>query len=347
MREVVPYLGGERARMQVPRRHLFHWLAAGTALLNAAPVLACGELIAQAQTSPNPATAPEIYSFQLGGWPAYVIHDGTIPAPALQPFFLPEARPDELEKLLAEQFLTPRNWNLSLNVLVFRTPQGVVLVDSGMGVGVTPTTGRLKRGLEVLGISPTDVKAVVLSHAHPDHIGGTLNQAGQSVFPQARHFMARPEVDFWSAEHPDLSTTTLPDEIKKNGIATAHKLFQAAGDQLHPVDGEEEFWPGFRYLVAPGHTPGHRAVKITSGQDILLYLGDAVHIYAAQFLHPEWTMAADTSKAQAIASRIALLEQAANGRLRVAGGHLPFPGLGHVKKLAERQFAFVPQPWAV
>lgn len=321
----------------------------GSVLLGSAPVLACGELVAQADAPAAKAqpTTPEIYSFQLGDWPAYVIHDGTLPNANLQPFFLPEAAPHELEKLLGEQFLSPKNWVLSLNVLVFRTPQGVVLVDSGMGVGVTPTTGRLKRGLEVLGIAPDQVKAVVLSHAHPDHLGGTIDHtSNQLAFPQARIFMSRSEADFWGAEQPDLSTTTLPEAIKKNGVTVAHKVLNAAGDQLHKVENEEEFWPGFRYLNAPGHTPGHRAVKINNGSETLLYLGDAIHVHAAQFARPEWTMAADTSKSDAIASRVNLLDLAAAQRLRVAGGHLPFPGLGHVKKLADRQFAFVAQPWA-
>lgn len=341
MTEEVPGARSEPARMN--RRHL---LQLGTALLASAPVLACNELVAQsgATTQAEPVI-PEIYSFQLGDWPAYVIHDGTLPNPNLQPFFLPEASPEELEKLLADQFLSPRNWILSLNVLVFRTSDGVVLVDSGMGVGITPTTGRLKRGLEVLGISPDQVVAIVLSHAHPDHLGGTIQHAqGQLAFPKARLFMARSEADFWVAEQPELPAG-LPEALKKNATQVAHKVLEAAGDQLHKVDGEEEFWPGFRYLTAPGHTPGHRAVRIQSGQQVLLYLGDTVHIHAAQFAHPEWTMAADTNKQQAIASRIQLLELAAAGRLRVAGGHLPFPGLGHVKKLGERQFAFVPQPW--
>ena len=323
-------------------------LQLGSVLLGSAPVLACTDLVADNGTPPAKAqpTTPEIRSFQLGDWPAYVIHDGTLPSPTLQPFFLPEASPQELATLLADQFLSPDNWVMSVNVLVLRTPQGVVLVDSGMGVGVTPTTGRLKRGLEVLGIAPDQVKAIVLSHAHPDHAGGTIQHPqGQLAFPQARIFLSRAEADFWGAEQPDLSTTTLPEAIKKNGITVAHKVLQAAGDQLHKVEGEDEFWPGFRYLTAPGHTPGHRAVKITNGSDTLLYLGDTVHIHAAQFAHPEWTMAADTNKQDAIASRVSLLEQAAGQRLRVAGGHLPFPGLGHVKKLADRQFAFFPQPW--
>ena len=328
------------------RRRLLQWLGAGTALWCARPALACGELLARSETAAEPQLDTEIYRYSLGDWPAYVIHDGTLPVPALQPFFLPEADPKELEALLGEQFLSPKNWVLSLNVLVFQTPQGVVLVDSGMGVGVTPTTGRLKRGLEVLGIAPDHVKAVVVSHAHPDHIGGILTPQGQAAFPQARIYLARPEFDFWSADQPDLSTTTLPEANKKNGVETAHKAFQAVGDQLQRVQADEEFWPGFRFVAAPGHTPGHRGVHIRSGQEELLYLGDCVHVHAAQFLHPDWTMAADTDRRQAITSRVKLLEMAAARRLRVAGGHLPFPGLGHVRKVGEQRFAYVPQPWA-
>jgi len=327
------------------RRRLLQWLGAGAGLWWARPALACGDFLARAESAAESRPETEIYRFSLGDWPAYVIHDGTLAVPALQPFFLPEAEPKELEKLLSEQFLSPKNWVLSLNVLVFQTPQGVVLVDSGMGVGVTPTTGRLKRGLEVLGIAPDQVKAVVLSHAHPDHIGGILTPQGQAAFPKARIYLAGPEFEFWNADQPDLSTTTLPDAIKKNGVEVAHKAFQAVGDDLQKVEGDEEFWPGFRFVAAPGHTPGHRGVHIRSGQEELLYLGDSVHVHAAQFLHPDWTMAADTDRRQAVASRVRLLERAVARRLLIAGAHLPFPGLGHVRKLGEQQFAYLPRPW--
>jgi len=97
-------------------------------------------------------------------------------------------------------------------------------------------------------------------------------------------------------------------------------------------------------VPAPGHTPGHMAVRVSSGSDQVLIWGDVVHVAALQFARPDWSIAFDTDQNQAAATRKRVFDMAASDRLLVAGMHLPFPGVGYVTRRGEA-YAFVPQLW--
>ncbi len=89
--------------------------------------------------------------------------------------------------------------------------------------------------------------------------------------------------------------------------------------------------PGIRAVAAFGHTPGHTSYLITSGDQSLLAWGDIIHSHAVQFERPEVAIEFDSNKEQAVATRRKILGDAARDRLWIAGAHLPFPGIGHVR----------------
>lgn len=332
------------------RREFLHLGAAGFAM--AAGGLSLSSL---AFADPDPAPPgvlagapkvdkdPEIFSFELGSWDAHVIHDGPFYMPGVQPFFVPTAPAAEVKRLLQENYLPTDRSALSVNILVLKTPHGIILVDTGTGMGATPTTGRLQRGLEILGVKPSQVAAVILTHAHFDHIGGTLNPDGKPAFPNATVYISEKEWNFWKQPKPDLSTTTLPPAMKPMAIQAAHRAFDGLGTHLKPT-APKLILPGFELLPTPGHTPGHVAVSIRNGKDQLLHIGDAVHLAALQLPHPEWGMAADTSPRDSAATRRKLFSLAATDRLQVMTGHFAFPGIGHVKRDG-KGYAWVPRPW--
>ena len=70
-----------------------------------------------------------------------------------------------------------------------------MLVDTGAD-GLAPTTGDLLRNLASAGISAQEITDVVLTHAHPHHIGGLLDVKGELAFPDARYVMSQTEWDF-------------------------------------------------------------------------------------------------------------------------------------------------------
>lgn len=94
-----------------------------------------------------------------------------------------------------------------------------------------------------------------------------------------------------------------------------------------------------------GHTPGHVSYRFDSQGQSLLVWGDVLHFHAVQFAHPEAAFEADSDRKAAIASRRGLLQQATAHGWWVAGAHLPFPGLGHVRSEGQA-YAWVPAEYS-
>ena len=317
-------------------------------------LLAFGSVANRAVADPDPvagATAapagplePDIYPFQLGGVEAFVVHDGALVLPSIQPMFVPEAKPAELDELLKRNFLPPNRLALSLNVLVVKSKAGVMLFDAGAGSSMGAVGGRLVRGLARIGIAPKDVKMICVTHAHVDHIGGFVDASGKSlVFPSARIVAAKTEMDFWTSESPDLSGMRTAPEATAQALATIKKLLAVMKPNLE-LKEPGKLSPEVELIAAPGHTPGHSLFRLTFGGEELLVIGDAVHVSVLQFPHPEWTMVFDTNPALAISTRRKLFQQAASDRTMLHGFHMPFPGIGHVRAAGEA-YEWVPKPW--
>jgi glyoxylase-like metal-dependent hydrolase (beta-lactamase superfamily II) len=201
--------------------------------------------------------------------------------------------------------------------LLIESPDGHVLVDAGLGGFAGELDGgRVHEELAGLGVRPWDIRTVVITHGHADHVGGLLGPRREPAFPDARHVIHRVEADFWASDE----ATELPDDAGAPALAALHALLEA--DLLDLISGDLEVAKGVRAIAAPGHTPGHLAVVIN---DALLWAGDAV-ISPLNAPHPEWVSAADMDGPTNEATRRVLFARAADDRLVFAASHLPIAG---------------------
>jgi glyoxylase-like metal-dependent hydrolase (beta-lactamase superfamily II) len=264
------------------------------------------------------------YRFQVGSISCTVLSDGYYSYPA--PWFFPNADPAELSQAL-ESHRLPQDAVLSpYTCLLIETGRHVVLVDTGAGE-YSRTTGAIQARLEVAGIRPRDVDTVILTHAHPDHIGGAIDFFGRPAFPNARYILSEVEWEFWTGAHRDLSHLRVPESSKDSIHSMARRCLGPLRHQIEPVDRETEVAPGVVSIPAPGHTPGHLAVLISSEGHQLLNLGDAA-VHPLHLEQPSWENGFDLAADCALVTRRRLMERAVSEDMHVMAFHFPFPSIG-------------------
>lgn len=311
-------------------------LLAAPVVLTAASALRIDPASARA---PAQGPSPGVYRFQVGAAEVTAIADGTIDL-STDAFPGAQQDPRAAERLLAQAGLPDKALPTFVNAYVVNTGDKLVLVDTGCGPGLGPTLGRVPKNLALAGLDPAAVDVLLVTHLHPDHVGG-MAPAEAAAFPNAELVLADPEYAFWT---DDGIAAQAPTDLQPF-FGAARAAIAPYGARMRRVRGGE-IVPGVTLELAPGHTPGHSIVRVSSGNAQLLIWGDIVHSAALQFDKPDWSVAFDTDQAQAAQTRRRVFDMAAADRLLVAGMHLPFPGIGRVARRGDA-YAYVAEPWRV
>jgi glyoxylase-like metal-dependent hydrolase (beta-lactamase superfamily II) len=281
--------------------------------------------------------APYFYRFKLGSAEATIVSDGPLPLgdPHKNYIGLTAA---ETDKQLTDHFLRLDDTVLEQNILVLNTGDRMVLFDTGLGSLKLfgPTTGKLMSTLKQAGIDPKDIDAVVMSHAHIDHLGGCMADDGSRNFPNAQYYITQSDFDFWTDEKkvgPDL----------KVFWETAMKNLAPNRDRIVFIKDGQDFLPGIQAIAAPGHTVGHTIFMISSGGKQLCYIGDLTHHPVLLMEKPLTEFAYDTDPKQSAQSRVKMLNMLATNRISLLAYHFAWPGVGHVAKQGDG-FRYYPEP---
>ena len=280
----------------------------------------------------------EIYRFKVGTFECIAVSDGThtyapptFPPPAM--FLFASAPKKRLERALREHNIQPEHWGewtSSYTCLIVRTDKHRVLVDTGAG-SLAPTTGRLTKNLRTAGIAPEDIEMVIITHCHPDHIGGITLDENKLAFPNARYAIWQDEWDFWTSNEAE---EKLDEHVREALLGAVRKNLPPIKDRLDLIEREREILPGIQAISASGHTLGHMALAISSSGEKLFYFSDTV-LHPIHIKQPEWSAAVDFAPDQVTVSRRYIFNKAAAEEALVHAFHFPFPGLGHIVQKGE------------
>jgi glyoxylase-like metal-dependent hydrolase (beta-lactamase superfamily II) len=279
----------------------------------------------------SPASGVTAFArFGVGALEVTVIQDAVFPLDT--PILGANASLDEINAVLeASNLPVTGAINATVNPVLVNTGSELILLDAGNGAD---SGGRLLGTLALLGITPDAINRVVVSHFHPDHVNGLL-AGGAAAFPNATvHF---PQVEW------DFMASTPADSPAAGTVANASAALQPYLDagQVEYYAAEGEIVPGIFAVPAPGHTPGHTAIRIESNGESALNLVDAALNNVVSLARPDWYAAFDAVPEQAAETRLALLTSAAEEGTRIMGYHFSFPGVGYIVA-DEGAFRFIP-----
>jgi glyoxylase-like metal-dependent hydrolase (beta-lactamase superfamily II) len=282
--------------------------------------------------------APGFFRMKLGEFEVTALYDGG-GAGAFKPEMF-HAKANEIISLLKDGLNDPDKIIGSDTSFLVNTGEKLILVDAGTGGRWGgPALGKLTINLAASGYRPDQVDIVLLTHLHADHAGGITSLDGKRVFPNAEIRVAKQESDFW-----------LSEEIAKKAPKEAQEFFETARQVAAPYvaagkwktfSGVEEIAPGVKTHPIYGHTPGHTGYEFTSKGQTLLAWGDVIHQVNIQLPRPEISIVYDSDGAAAVKARLPLLKAIVAEKTLIAGAHMPFPGIGHLRKDG-RGYAWLP-----
>ncbi|MEM9107382.1 MAG: MBL fold metallo-hydrolase, partial [Pseudomonadota bacterium] len=299
-----------------------------SALLGAAALPLAGSLLS---STPSLAAAPmqsgtgnPFARFKVGDFEVNTLLDGSLTREDPQNIFGLNVSADEFKSVSDANLIPVDRTRFFFTPTLINTGNELVLFDTGLG-----ENGNIKAAMASAGYTPDQVDIVVITHMHPDHIGGLMTGEA-ATFPNARYVTGSAEYDFWTKEGAEGGAGPL---VAKNVVPLAEKI-------TFVKDGESVV-SGITAMEAFGHTPGHMVYMIESNGNQLVLTADLANHYVWSVAYPDWEVLFDMNKEAAAANRRKVLGMLAADRIPFIGYHMPFPALGYIQA-RDSGFQYVP-----
>ncbi len=272
------------------------------------------------------ASVTDFHRFKLGGFELTVLNDGIMVTDGPHPLFGGKQPSESVAELMRQNNLSTEKVALPFSPVILNTGTELVLFDTGNGESRRGGgVGRLGDAMQTAGYTPEQIDVVVITHMHPDHIGG-LMEGGAPAFPNARYVIGEAEYAFWT---DDARASGPTEGLYKMG----QSLVVPLAEKMTFLKDGTDVVSGVAALEAFGHTPGHLGYRIESEGRQLVLTGDVANHYVIGFQKPDWGFGFDADKALASATRRSVLGMLAADRLPFVGYHMPFPSVGYVEPI--------------
>ena len=287
---------------------------------------------ARRQQTPNPAQG--FFRYKVGDAECTALYDG-IWEKAHDAAYFSNATVAETKEALAAAGFTTAYVTIPITVFVIKLNDKLILCDAGGGDQVQAfnpksvfVSGKMMANMKAAGIDPKKIETILISHFHPDHIFGLLEKGTNApMFPNAEIIVPAAEYKWWT--DPSL-INRLPEG--RRPLARRIQSVIPNWKNVLPVEGEDEVVPGIFSVSAPGHTPGHTAFHVSSGNAQLMISNDTAYLPALSFGHPGWHGAFDQNASMAEASRRKVLDRVIADQMMICGSHFPWPGLAKIAR---------------
>ncbi|MEV8612095.1 MBL fold metallo-hydrolase [Amycolatopsis sp. NPDC051373] len=251
-----------------------------------------------------------------------------------------------------QSWLAPRHWHpeadayhAAVQTWVLRSEGKVVLVDTGVGNDRArpqiPLFDHLATdflaGLAAVGVGPEDVDVVVNTHVHYDHVGWNTRPDGDGwvpTFPNATYLIPRADAEWFDPRNAHRRAGVDPLRLRGSHLVYTDSITPVLDravlwEDSHRIDGNLVLEP------APGHTPGSSLLRLTSGTDRAVFVGDLLHS-PVQILEPSYSSCFCEDRALAASTRTRVLGRAADLHELVIPAHFAEASVAEIERSGDR-----------
>lgn len=242
------------------------------------------------------------------------------------PDLFPATDPAEIERLIASAGKTAIETNF--NAFLVRGPNVTTLVDTGARDLFGPGAGFLVDALTEAVVITDQIDRVFITHMHPDHCAGAISEDGEAIFANAELTIGQVEYDYWK----NRGNFEAKGDKALGAYGLAKSVFDAYADRTVPVSAEADLGQGLSVVPLFGHTPGHSGIRVSSGDDQFMIVGDIIHAMDLQLANPDVAVIYDHDSVMAAEARKSMLDQLATDQIACSGGHFLYPGIGSIER---------------